>query len=76
MRITDLDPGAVYVVRAPFRDDEGTLVLEGDRMTVERVDPVAFEGAFRVAFREETLVLHEDRQREVVEHAERFLRLV
>ena len=74
MRITDLEPGTVYVATSPFRDDGGTLVLEGDRMTVERVDPVAFEGAFRVTFREETLVLHEDRQSDVVEHAERFLR--
>ena len=74
MRITDLEPGAVYVATAPFRDDRGVLVLEGDRMTVERVAAVPFEGAFRAEFREETLVLHEDRQSEVVEHAERFLR--
>ena len=74
MRLTDLEAGTVYVVRAPFRDDRGTLVLEGDRMTYERYRAVPFEGAFEMVFREETLVLHEDRQAEVVEHAERFLR--
>ncbi|MDT0632145.1 hypothetical protein RQM47_10330 [Rubrivirga sp. S365] len=76
MRITDLESGTVYAVRTPFRDDRGTLVLEGDRMTYERHRAVPFEGAFEVAFREETLVLHEDRQKDVVEHAERFLREV
>lgn len=72
MRITDLEAGP-YTVRAPFRDDEGTLVLEGDRMTFERYAVVPATGAFHVVFREETLVLHEDRQRDVCEHAERFL---
>lgn len=75
MRITDLESGTAYVVREPFRDDRGTLVLRGDRMTYERHRAVPVEGAFEVHFREETLVLHEDRQADVVEHAERFLEL-
>lgn len=75
MRITDLEAGAVYVVREPFRDDRGTLVLRGDRMTYERYSAVPVVGAFEVVFREETLRLHEDRQSDVVEHAERFLDL-
>lgn len=74
MRITDLEPGAVYVVAEAFRDDAGTLVQPGDRQTFERL---AFgpDGRFHVVFREETLVVHEERQRDVAEHAGRFLRL-
>ena len=72
MRIFDLEPGTAYTVRRPFRDDRGTLVLEGDRQTFvgARLRPVS--GEIEVTFREETLVLREDRQPEVVEHAERF----
>ncbi|MEM0963225.1 MAG: hypothetical protein AAGK21_11895 [Bacteroidota bacterium] len=73
MRITDLESGSVYVVRQSFRDDEGTLVLPGDRMTFERYRAVPVTGGFEVTFREETLVLHEDRQTDVCEHAEWFL---
>lgn len=73
MRITDLEAGTAYVVRESFRDDGGTLVLPGDRLTYERHRAVPVTGAFEVTFREETLVLHEDRQKEVCEHAERFL---
>lgn len=73
MRITDLDPDTAYVVRESFRDDRGTLVLPGDRLTYERHRAVPVTGAFEVVFREETLVLHEDRQSDVCEHAERFL---
>ena len=72
MRIFDLEPGAAYVVRQPFRDDRGTLVLEGDRQTFVRVRLVPVSGEIEVTFREETLVLREDRQPDVVEHAERF----
>ena len=60
MRITDLEAGVAYVVRQSFRDDAGTLVLPGDRMTFERYRAVPVTGAFEVTFREETLVLHED----------------
>ena len=75
MRITDLEAGEGYVVRQSFRDDAGVLVLPGDRLTYERYRAVPVTGAFEVTFREETLTLHEDRQREVCEHAERFLEL-
>ena len=70
MRITDLEAGEAYVIRQSFRDDEGTLVLPGDRMTYERYRAVPVTGAFEVVFREETLMLHEDRQSDVCEHAE------
>lgn len=73
MRITDLESGTAYVARQSFRDDAGTLVLPGDRLTYERHRAVPVTGAFEVTFREETLVFHEDRQRDVCEHAERFL---
>ena len=75
MRITDLEAGETYVVRRSFTDDHGTLVLPGDRMTYERHAAVPVTGAFDVFFREETLRLHEDRQADVCEHAERFLDL-
>lgn len=74
MRITDLVPGETYVVVQPFRDDRGTLVQTGDRQTFEGYAFLPGEGGFSVRFRQETLVLQEDRQAEVVEHAERFLR--
>lgn len=74
MRITDLEAGGVYVVHTSFRDDQGTLVLPGDRLTFERMSAIPVTGAFELYFREETLVLQEDRQHDVVEHAERFLR--
>ncbi len=74
MRITDLESGAAYVVRQSFRDDRGTLVLPGDRLTYERHRAVPVTGAFEMTFREETLVFHEDRQSDVCEHAEWFLR--
>ena len=73
MRITDLEPGAVYVVTDSFRDDGGTLVLPGDRLTFERYVVVPQTGELDVIFREETLTLSEDRQRDVVEHVEWFL---
>ena len=73
MRITDLEADAAYTVRQSFTDDRGTLVLPGDRMTFERYAAVPVTGAFEVVFREETLVLHEDRQSDVVEHVVRFL---
>ena len=74
MKITDLEAGGVYVVTDSFRDDEGTLVLPGDRLTFRRYRMRPGSGAFEVEFREETLVLQEDRQPDVVEHAEWFLR--
>lgn len=74
MRITDLEAGETYVVVAAFRDDRGVLVQPGDRQTFEGTSFLPDAGGFAVRFREETLVLHEDRQAEVVEHAERFLR--
>ncbi len=73
MRITDLEAGTAYTVRRPFTDDRGTLVLPGDRMTFERYVAVPVTGAFEMVFREETLVLREDRQSDVCEHAEWFL---
>ncbi len=75
MRITDLDADAVYVVRQAFTDDRGVLVLPGDRLTYLRHRAVPVTGAFEMTFREETLVLHEDHQSDVVEHAEWFLDL-
>ncbi len=72
MRIFDLEPGEAYTVRRPFTDDRGTLVLEGDRQTFVRAVLAAGSGEITVTFREETLVLREDRQHDVVEHAERF----
>lgn len=72
MRIFDLEPGEVYTVRRPFTDDRGTLVLEGDRQTFVRVRLLPVSGEIEVTFREETLVLREDRQPDVVEHAEWF----
>ena len=76
MRITDLETGGVYVVHTSFRDDRGTLVLPGDLLTFERLSAVPVTGAFELYFREETLVLQEDRQHDVVEHVERYLREV
>ena len=73
MRITDLEAGEAYVVRTSFRDDDGVLVLPGDVLTYERHRAVPVTGAFEVTFREEILTLHEDRQRDVCEHVERFL---
>ncbi len=75
MRITDLEAGTAYTVRQSFTDDRGVLVLPGDRLTYERHRAVPVTGAFEMTFREETLVLHEDRQSDVVEHAEWFLEL-
>ena len=75
MRLTDLEAGTAYVVRQSFTDDNGVLVLPGDRLTYLRHRAVPVVGAFEVTFKEETLVLHEDRQSDVVEHAERFLEL-
>ena len=74
MRITDLVPGETYVVVQPFRDARGTLALEGDDQTFERI---AFgpTGVFEVVFRQETLYLHAEDQADVTEHTERFLRL-
>ena len=76
MRITDLVPGETYVVTEPFRDDRGVLVQTGDRQTFEAYSFLPDAGGFAVRFRQETLVLHEDRQAHVVEHAERFLQPV
>lgn len=75
MRITDLEAGETYVVVAAFRDDRGVLVQPGDRQTFEAYAFLPDARGFEVRFREETLVLHEDRQAHVVEHAERFLRV-
>ena len=74
MRITDLEADTAYVVRQSFTDDRGVLVLPGDRLTYLRHRAVPVTGAFEMTFREETLTLHEDRQSDVVEHAERYLR--
>lgn len=74
MRLTDLESGVAYVVRESFRDDQGTLVLPGDVLTLDRIVPIPVTGAFEVHFREEVLVLQGDRQSDVVEHVERFLR--
>ena len=72
MRIVDLEPGGVYVVVRSFTDDRGVTVLEGDRQTFERWRHTPVSGEITVVFREETLVFREDRQHELVEHAERF----
>ena len=74
MRITDLEAGTAYVVRDAFRDDAGVLVLPGDRLTFERYRLAPVTGVLELTFREETLHLQEDRQPDVVEHAEWFLR--
>lgn len=76
MRITDLETGGAYVVHTSFRDDLGTLVLPGDTLTFERLSAVPVTGAFELYFREEMLVLQEDRQHAVVEHIDRYLREV
>ncbi|MEM6326875.1 MAG: hypothetical protein AAF791_07120 [Bacteroidota bacterium] len=73
MRLTDLEPGETYVAQRDFRDDHDTLVLTGDRFTLQRITPS--RGTFAVAFKEETLHLDEERQAEIVEHVDRFLRL-
>ena len=74
MRLTDLEPGETYVARREFKDDRDVLVLEGDHFTLHRITPAG--GTFAVAFAEETLYLDEERQAEIVEHVDRFLRLV
>lgn len=74
MRLTDLEPGETYVARREFKDDRDVLVLQGDRFTLRRIVPS--RGTFAVAFEEETLHLDEERQAEIVEHVDRFLRLV
>ena len=73
MRLTDLEIGETYVATRSFHDDEGTLVLVGDRFTLEKIAPSG--GTFALAFAEETLYLDEERQAEIVEHVDRFLRL-
>ena len=73
MRLTDLEPGETYVAVRSFRDDAGTLVLVGDRFTLGKIAPA--RGTFALAFEEETLHLDEERQAEIVEHVDRFLRL-
>lgn len=73
MRLTDLEPGETYVARRDFRDDRDLLVLAGDALTLDRI--AAARGTFAVHFREETLHLDEERQAEIVEHVDRFLRL-
>jgi len=74
MRITDLIPGETYVVAQSFRDARGTLALEGDEQTFERLS-FGPAGVFEVVFRQETLFLHTEDQSDVTEHTERFLRL-
>ena len=74
MRITDLVAGETYAVVQPFRDARGTLVQTGDRQTFEGYSFLPYHGGFTVRFRQETLYLQEEHA-EVVEHAERFLRL-
>lgn len=74
MRVTDLEPGVRYRVVRPFTDDRGLYVLEGDVQTVERVTHTPITGEISVVCREETLVFREDRQPDLVEHAERFFR--
>jgi len=74
MRLTDLEIGARYVARRDFRDDRDVLVLEGDAFTLRRL--TSERGTFALAFDEETLYLDEQRQSEIVEHVDRFLRLI
>ncbi len=74
MRITDLVVGDTYVVAQPFRDARGVLVQAGDLQTFEGYRFLPAEGGFEVRFRQETLVLREDDQSDVVDHAERFFR--
>ena len=74
MRLTDLEPGERYAAARSFRDDRGTTVLDGDTFTLVRVS--ATHGTFAVVCEEETLYLDEERQAEIVEHADRFLRLL
>lgn len=76
MRVTDLVPGETYVVTQPFRDARGVLVQAGDLQTFEGYAFLPHDGGFTVRFRQETLVLLEDAQAEVVEHAERFFQPV
>lgn len=73
MRLTDLEIGETYVAVRSFKDDEGTLVLVGDRFTLERIAPTG--GTFALDCEQETLRLDEERQAEIVEHIDRFLRL-
>ena len=74
MRLTDLEPGERYVAVRSFRDDRGTLVLDGDTFTLDRIAPSG--GTFAVQCEEDTLHLDEERQAEIVEHVDRFLRLM
>ncbi len=74
MRLTDLEVGETYVATRSFRDDNNTVVLVGDRFTLEKIAPSG--GTFAMAFEEETLYLDEERQAEIVEHVDRYLRLV
>lgn len=73
MRVTDLEPGERYVAVRSFHDDRGTLVLVGDAFTLERIAPD--RGTFALLCAEETIHLDEERQAEIVEHVDRFLRL-
>lgn len=73
MKLTDLVPGTVYVARRTFTDARGVTVLEGDRLTVERVSVAPVTAEIAVACREETLHFRADLTPEIVEHAQRFV---
>ena len=74
MKLTDLEPGAVYVARQTFTDAAGVTVLAGDRLSVVRIAVAPVTAEIAVECREETLVFREDVTPEIVEHAERFVR--
>lgn|GEM_PF-3410799 len=70
MKLTDLEPGTVYVARQTFTDAAGVTVLAGDRLSVVRVTVAPVTAEIAVECREETLVF---RDGEIIEHAERFV---
>lgn len=73
MKLTDLEPGTIYVARRTFTDAAGVTVLTGDRLSVVRVTVAPVTAEIAVECREETLVFREDLTPEIVEHAERFV---
>jgi len=70
VKLTDLEPGTVYVARQTFTDAAGVTVLAGDRLSVVRVTVAPVTAEIAVECREETLVF---RDGEIIEHAERFV---
>ena len=73
MKLTDLEPGTVYVARQTFTDARGVMVLEGDTLTVERVTVAPVTAEIAVSCREETLYFRADLTPDAVEHADWFV---